>query len=452
VSTRWDLVVLGLGVGGSEVALRAAEAGLKVLAVEQGLVGGECPYWGCIPSKAMTRAAQALGEVERAVDLAGSASAKPSWPVLAARVRQVSEHWEDSAAATRLQEAGVTLRRGSGRIVGTNEIDVDGDHYVGSKGLVVATGTQPALPAIDGLASVPFWTNHQAIEAMAAPRSLIVLGGGAVGVELAQVFRRFGTHVTLVERDRHVLPMEEPENAEAMEQVLRRDGIRLHTGTTADLIEHAVDGVAVRLTSGVRLHAERLLVAVGRHADLQPLGVSEFGLDPLASHIPTDSHLRAADGVWAVGDVTGRGLFTHVAYYQAQIAAADILSQAHADADYTAVPRVTYTDPELGSVGLTETDARARGLDIRVGVLPVKTSDRAWLYGKGADLGVVKLVVDAATDTLVGGSVLSPNAGEIAALLALAIRARIPTSLLTEVIYPYPTFTRAIRGALRRLS
>ncbi len=449
---RCDLIVLGTGVGGAEVAAQAARGGLDVVAIEQRLVGGECPYWGCIPSKAMTRAAGALGEVARAGVLAGKSAADPNWAVLAGRVAEVSEHWDDTRAANRLERSGTTLLRGTGQIVGPAEVEVGGRLLAARKGLVIATGTAPAIPAVDGLSALPYWTNREATETGTVPGSMIVLGAGAVGLELAQAFRRFGAEVTVVEAAGHALPMEEPENAAAMDEVLRRDGITLITGTTAVAAASTGHGIAVELSDGARVSAERLLVATGRRPDLRAVGAGNLGLDPDARFVPTDENLRAGDGVWAVGDVTGHGEFTHVAYYQAQIAAADILGAEHKPADYTAVPRVTFTDPEMGSVGLTEAAARARGLDVRVGLLPTSSSDRGWLHGRGADLGVIKVVADAAAGVLVGGSVMGPASGEVTAFLALAIRAQIPVPLLMEVIYPYPTFTRGVRGALRRLS
>jgi pyruvate/2-oxoglutarate dehydrogenase complex dihydrolipoamide dehydrogenase (E3) component len=447
-----DLVVIGAGVGGLEVALRAAEGGLDVLIVEAGLVGGECPYWGCIPSKAMTRAGQVLGEAARAGDVAGALTIRPNWATLAPRVREVSDGWEDTRTVDRLRAAGVRLSRGRARITAPGEVEVDGLGVSSRLGLVIATGTRPAIPDVDGLSGVPFWTNREAIEATACPRSLIVLGGGSVGLELGQVFRRFGADVTIVEVGEHVLAMEEPENAAAMDEVLRRDGIVVRVGATASRVTPTPDGVSVQVSDGSHIEAEQLLVATGRRPDLHPLGVDRVGLDPGADRVATDEHLRAGDRLWAVGDVTGHGAFTHVAYYQAQIAAADVLGHDHEPAEYSAVPRVTFTDPELGGVGLTEAQARDSGMDVRVGTQPIRDSDRGWLYGRGADLGVTKLVADARTGTLVGASTLGPAAGETTALLALAIRARIPVALLSEVIYPYPTFARAIRGALRRLS
>lgn len=451
MADRCDLIVLGTGVGGAEVAEQAARDGLDVLAVEQRLVGGECPYWGCIPSKAMARAAGVLGEAARAGQLAGQSAVEPDWKVLASRVTEVSEHWDDARAADRLQRSGARLVRGRGRIVGPAEVEVAGQRYAARKGLVIATGTEPVIPPIDGLSGVSYWTNREAVEADPVPRSLIVLGAGAVGLELAQAFRRFGADVTVVEAAGHALPMEEPENAAAMDEVLRRDGMTLITETTAGAVSGSERGITVELSDGTHVQGEQLLVATGRRPDLRSLGVAELGMDPDARSVATDEQLRAGDGVWAVGDVTGHGEFTHVAYYQAQIAAADITGTEHEPADYTAVPRVTFTDPEVGSVGLTEASARARGLDVQVGLLPTRSSDRGWLHGQGADLGVIKVVADAAAGVLVGGSAMGPASGEMAAFLALAIRARIPVPALMEVIYPYPTFTRGIRGALRRL-
>jgi len=452
VVDRHDLIVLGTGVGGVEVAAQAAGKGLDVLAIEQRLVGGECPYWGCIPSKAMARASSVLGEAVRVGQLAGKSTVEPDWTMLASRVAEVSEQWDDARTAADLERRGVTLLRGRGRILGPAEVEVGGRRLAARKGLVIATGTQPTIPPVDGLSELPYWTNHEAIEADTVPRSLIVLGAGAVGLELGQAFRRFGAEVTIVEAAGHALPMEEPENAAAIDDALRRDGITLITGTTVTAAAGSERGIRVALSDGTHLEGERLLVATGRRPDLSSLGVAELGIDPGARSVPTDENLRAGDGVWAVGDVTGHGEFTHVAYYQAQIAAADILGAEHEPADYTAVPRVTFTDPEVASVGLTEAAARARGLDVQVGLLPTSSSDRGWLHGPGADLGMTKVVADAAAGVLVGGSAMGPASGEVVAFLALAIRARIPVGLLMEVIYPYPTFTRGIRGALRRLS
>jgi pyruvate/2-oxoglutarate dehydrogenase complex dihydrolipoamide dehydrogenase (E3) component len=447
-----DLIVIGMGVGGEEVAGRAAEAGMRVLGVERKLVGGECPYWGCIPSKMMIRAANALAETRRVNKLAGRASAEPSWDPVAARVREATANWDDQAAVERFEGKGGRFLRGQARIVGQHAVEVDGERLEATRGIVIATGGEPAMPPIDGIDQVDAWTNREAIEATELPRSVVVLGAGAVGLELAQAFHRFGTTATLVEVAEHALPDDEPENGEAMRAVLEEDGMTLRTGVSAKSVRRGGPGVVVELSDGSQLEAERLLVATGRRSDLRSLGVDAAGLDPDAAAVAVDEHLRAAPGVWAVGDVTGHGAFTHLAVYQGRIAAADVLGRDHQPADYSAVPRVTFTDPEVASVGLTEAQAREAGHRVRTGVATTASSARGWIHGPGAEHGVMKLVADADQGVLLGGSVMSPAAGEVAGLLVLAIRQRVPLAALRELIYPYPTLVRGIEDALRELN
>jgi pyruvate/2-oxoglutarate dehydrogenase complex dihydrolipoamide dehydrogenase (E3) component len=447
-----DLIVIGMGVGGEEVAGRAAEAGMRVLGIERKLVGGECPYWGCIPSKMMVRAANALAETGRVGKLAGRASAEPSWAPVAARVRGATAGWDDRIAVERFEGKGGTFLRGQARVVGQRAVEVDGRRFEASRGLVIATGGEPASPPIDGLHEAGFWTNREAIEATEAPRSLVVLGAGPIGLELAQAYHRFGTEVTLVEMAAHALPAEEPENGEAIGKVVRADGMALHTGVSAKSVRRVEGGVAVELSDGTRVGGERLLVATGRRSDLRSLGVGAAGLDPDAPAVEVDGHLRAAPGVWSVGDVTGKGAFTHLAVYQGRIAAADVLGQDHRPADYSAVPRVTFTDPEVASVGLTEAKALEAGHRVRTGVAATAASARGWIHGPGAEHGVAKLVADADQGVLLGGSVMGPSAGEVAGLLVLAIRQRVPVAALRELIYPYPTFVRGLEDALRQLA
>jgi len=447
-----DLIVIGMGVGGEEVAGRAAEAGMRVLAIERKLVGGECPYWGCIPSKMMIRAANALAETGRVNQLAGRADAEPSWDPVAARVREATANWDDQAAVERFEGKGGRFLRGQARIVGQRAVEVDGERFEATRGIVIATGSEPAMPPVDGIDQVDAWTNREAIEATELPRSVVVLGAGAVGLELAQAFHRFGTTATLVETAEHALPGDEPENGEAIRAVLEEDGMTLRTGVSAKSIRRGGPGVVVELSDGSQLEAERLLVATGRRSDLRSLGVDAAGLDPDAAAVAVDEHLRAAPGVWAVGDVTGHGAFTHVAVYQGRIAAADVLGRDHWPADYAAVPRVTFTDPEVASVGLTEAQAREAGHRVRTGVATTASSARGWIHGPGAEHGVMKLVADADQGVLLGGSVMSPAAGEVAGLLVLAIRQRVPLAALRELIYPYPTFVRGLEDALRELN
>ena len=449
---RLDLIVIGMGVGGEEVAGRAAEAGMRVLAIERKLVGGECPYWGCIPSKMMIRAANALAETGRVNQLAGRADAEPSWDPVAARVREATANWDDQAAVERFEGKGGRFLRGQARIVGQRVVEVDGERFEATRGIVIATGGEPAMPPIDGIDQVDAWTNREAIEATELPRSVVVLGAGPVGMELAQAFHRFGTTATLVETAEHALPGDEPENGEAMRAVLEEDGMTLRTGVSAKSVRRDGPGVVVELSDGSQLEAGRLLVATGRRSDLRSLGVDAAGLDPDAAAVAVDEHLRAAPGIWAVGDVTGHGAFTHLAVYQGRIAAADVLGRDHQPADYSAVPRVTFTDPEVASVGLTEAQARQAGHRVRTGVATTASSARGWIHGPGAEHGVMKLVADADQGVLLGGSVMSPAAGEVAGLLVLAIRQRVPLAALRELIYPYPTFVRGLEDALRELN
>jgi pyruvate/2-oxoglutarate dehydrogenase complex dihydrolipoamide dehydrogenase (E3) component len=452
VSDEHDVIVIGMGVGGEEVAGRLADADLDVMAVERKLVGGECPYWGCIPSKVMVRAGNSLAEAARAVGLAGELSISPKWSPVAKRVREVTAGWDDTAAVERHEKKGETFLRGDARIVGRGAVEVDGQRFTARRGLVIATGGEPGAPPIDGLDGIDYWTNREAIEAAQLPKSMIVLGAGAIGLELAQTFHRFGTDITIVEVADQALPMEEPENGEALGKVLKSEGLKLLTGTAAQRVVATDTGVKVELDGGDDVAAERLLVATGRRVNLASLGVETIDLDPDARGIDTDDHLRAGNGVWAVGDVTGVGAFTHLAVYQGRIAAADILEREHRPADYRALPRVTFTDPEVASVGLSEAKAREEGINVRTGVAQTASSTRGWIHGPGAEHGVTKLVADADAGILVGASTMGPAAGEVLGLLVLAIKEKVPVRALQDLIYPYPTFVRGLEDALREVA
>jgi pyruvate/2-oxoglutarate dehydrogenase complex dihydrolipoamide dehydrogenase (E3) component len=349
-----------------------------------------------------------------------------------------------------LGKAG-TFVRGRGVLSGPGHVTVNGTTYAASRAVVIATGTSPAIPPVPGLSDVRYWTNHEAIEADTLPGSLIVLGGGAVGLELGQVFARFGVRVTVVEAQHRLLPLEEPEAGRTVAEVLRREGVEVHTGASASGVARQGEQVQVALDTGTELVADRLLVAVGRRANLGGLGIETIGLDVGARWIRTDAHLRAADGVWAVGDVTGEGAFTHLAMYQAAIATADILGQEAAPADYRALPRVTFTDPEVGSVGLTEAQTRGQGLHLRTGTALVAHSARGWIHGPGNE-GFIKLVEDRRRGVLVGATSVGPRGGEVLSMLTLAVKAEVPVTSLREMIYAYPTFHRGVEDALRDLA
>jgi pyruvate/2-oxoglutarate dehydrogenase complex dihydrolipoamide dehydrogenase (E3) component len=447
-----DVVVIGLGPGGEYAGGRLAEAGLAVAGVEARLVGGECPYWGCIPSKMMIRAANLLAEGRRIPGLAGSSQVTPDWAPVAHRIRfDATDNWDDTVAADRFAGQGGRLFRGYGRITAPGEVAVGGEVLRARRGIVIATGTGPAIPPIPGLVGTPYWTNHEAIEADQLPESIVVLGGGAIGAELAQVFARFGSRVTVVEALGQLLPLEEPESGALVAEVFGRDGISVHAGSSAERVSYDGDAFTVSLQGGHDVTGERLLVATGRRADLASLGAGAVGIDEGARAIPVDGHLRAAPGVWALGDVVGKGAFTHMSVYHACIVVADILGEDHHPAEYSAVPRVTFTDPEIGSAGLTEAQAREQGISVRVGYSPIPSSARGWIHKAGND-GFIKLVEDAERGVLVGATSAGPCGGEVLSMLTLAVHAAVPAQRLREMIYAYPTFHRAVQEALACLS
>jgi len=450
--TTVDVVVLGMGPGGEDVAGSLASAGLSVVGIDAGLVGGECPYWGCIPSKMMIRAAHLLAEARRIPGMAGTSTVTPDWAPVAARIRaEATDNWDDTVAVDRFVGKGGTFVRGRGRLVAHDVVEVDGRRYQATRAVVVATGTTAAVPPIPGLADTPYWTNRQAIEATVLPGSIIVLGGGAIGAELTQAYARFGVDVTVVEAAERLLPMEEPEAGDLLADVFRNEGIDVITGAEATGVSY--DGkFRVVLAGGRELVAEQLLVATGRRVDLAGIGAEVLGIDvTTARALPVDEHLRVTDGVWAVGDVTGRGAFTHVAMYQSKIATADILGEPHTPADYTALPRVAFTDPEVGAVGLTAGAARDAGIDVAIGRADVPSTARGWLHKTGNE-GFIQLVADRDRGVLVGATSMGPNGGEVLGLLTLAVHARTPIEELRSMIYAYPTFHRGIEDALRGLA
>ncbi|GAB4586053.1 dihydrolipoyl dehydrogenase family protein [Nocardia sp. IFM 10818] len=447
-----DVVVIGMGPGGEDAATRLARAGLSVIGVEGRLVGGECPYYACVPTKAMVRAAGVLAEARRVDGLAGTSTVTPEWGVVAARVREeITDNWDDAAAVERFEKAGGRLVRGWGRISAPGEVTVateTGEQVLRARrAIVLNPGTAPLIPALPGLEGTPYWTNREAVAITAVPESLIVLGGGPVGVEFAQIFARFGARVTVVAH--RLLPQDEPEAGQLLAQVFAAEGITVRAGR-GRAVHHDGARFTVELDTGDPVRARHLLVATGRRTNIAGLGLGVVGVDEDAKSIPVDERMRVADGVWAIGDVTGQGAFTHVSMYQGRIAAQDILGELAEPAQYRAVPRVTFTDPEVGSVGLSEERATAAGLSVRTGCAQIPSSTRGWLH-KAGNAGFIKLVEDAERGVLVGATSVGPDGGEVLAALAVAVHAQVPTRALREMIFAYPTFHRAIEPALDAL-
>jgi len=440
---RFDAVVIGAGPGGRGVARRLAKAGRRVAVVEDELVGGECPFWACIPSKALLRPAEARGE---AVHVAGLGRPPLDWAEVARyRDYMVSGH-DDTKKTKSLTDAGIEVVRGRGRVDGPGRVSA-GEHALQAEHVVIATGTTSAIPPIEGLDGVAYWTNREATAMETVPASAVVLGGGPVGVELGQMLARFGARTTIVEALPRLLARETPEVGDRLGELLRGEGIDVRLGAKAV----RVDANRVHLDDGSGVEGERLVVAVGRKPRTDDLGLETVGIEPTdGGTLAVDAHCRAGDGVWAVGDVTGVAQFTHVAAYQAGVAVADMLGTPR-EADYRAVPRVVFTDPEVAAVGETPEQARERGADVAVVTGDLADLDRTETYGHDLS-GGYGLVADRAASQVLGAWAVGPLASEWIHPMALAISARIPLDLVGDGMAQFPTFAEAWPMAARTLS
>jgi pyruvate/2-oxoglutarate dehydrogenase complex dihydrolipoamide dehydrogenase (E3) component len=435
-----DVIVLGVGTCGEDISLRLMAAGFEVTGIEARLIGGECPYFACLPTKSMIRSANLLQEARRADGLVGTVDVTADWSLVATRVREeITGGWDDSYAVARFEGNGGHFVRGRGTLTGPKSVAVAGVEYEARRGIVIATGSKPAIPPIPGLEDVAYWTTRDAIQVEELPSSLLVLGGGAVGCELSQVFARFGVSVTIVEGRDRLLPLEEPVASAAITEAFESEGIKTLTGARVESIAGESGSVTATMSDGSRVSAVRLLVATGRTVDVEGLGLDTAGISAPDGFIEVDERVRAAPDIWAVGDVTGVGMFTHVGLYQGSIAVSDILGNDPAPANYTVLPRATFTDPEVGSVGLTEAQARDNGYEVDVSVKQVGSTFRGWLHKTG-HVGVIKLVVDRASGALLGATAVGPHGGEVLGMLSVVMKTGTPVSDLVDMIYAFPTF------------
>ncbi|SHH02769.1 Pyruvate/2-oxoglutarate dehydrogenase complex, dihydrolipoamide dehydrogenase (E3) component [Jatrophihabitans endophyticus] len=460
----YDLIVLGLGPGGEAVAGSVAEAGRSVLGVDERLVGGECPYFGCIPSKMILRGAEVLAESRRVDGLAGRAQDTPDFAVVARRIRtEATDDWDDAVAVERFEGQGATFSRSHGRLAGRTDdgrlrVEAGEETHTASR-VVIATGTRPALPPVTGLADLAVgvddlvWTNREVLRTPQAPESLVVLGGGVISCELAQGFARFGTGVTLIEGGSRLLGREEPEAGEVLSAVFEREGIDVRLGSQVQTVAAGGKGVVVTLADGSSVTAAKLLVAAGRTTNLDHLGLETVGLDPQATTLDIDEHMAVpgVDGLFAIGDVTGKGPFTHVSVWQARVLTQHLLGQDEEFGGYDALAWATFTDPEVGRVGKTEQEARDAGSNVRVGVQQIASNSRGWIHGPGND-GFVKVVEDADRGVLVGATVVGPYGGEIIGMLTVAVHAEVPVATLRTMHYVFPTLHRAVLEAVQALA
>ncbi len=447
---EFDVVCLGGGVAGEAIAGGLQGSGLTLAVVERELVGGECPYWGCIPSKTLLRSGETLEEAARARTLAAS---RVDWeldfPKISKRVYWMARDLDDTRPATAMEATGAKLVRGEGKLIDPQTVEVGGETLVARRAVVVANGGTALIPPIPGLDAVKFWTNRQAVVPRELPGSLAVLGGGAVGVELGQAFARFGSKVTIIEAGPRFLGAEEPEAGVALRPHLLADGMTLLVGDPCTGVENASVGVIVTLKSGATVHADRLLVATGRRPNFeawQGAGLPQTDRGWLKVDPAT---LEARVNVYGAGDVTGLGGFTHLAYYHGQIVARRLRGE-DARADHTAVPRVTFTDPEVASVGLSELAARERGLNVVTATTDPAETARGYIHDFHG--GTLKLIGDRDRGVLVGATMVTPRAGEILGELVLALRAGTPLRTLADVIHPFPAFNRVLGAVLQELA
>jgi pyruvate/2-oxoglutarate dehydrogenase complex dihydrolipoamide dehydrogenase (E3) component len=451
MSDRFDVAILGAGPGGEHAANALHGQGLRVLLIERELIGGECTNWACIPTKTLLRPTEVRGESQRA---AGTRAAELDWPELDRYRDYMTSAGDDSARVTGYRDMGITVVKGAGRLAGPGALEVDGQRYEAER-ILISTGSEPVVPPVEGLADSGYWTNREATSLHEIPASVIVMGGGPVGIELAQFMRRFGSEVSLVQGAPRLVEREDERVSELLRESLQNDGITVRTGANVERVARDGDETVATLDDGSALRGERLIVAVGRRPRGHDIGLETLGIDPDPARphgeIPVDEHCRVTDGVWAAGDCTGVMQFTHVAKYQARVAMADMLGHPVV-ADYRAIPRVIFTDPEVAAVGLTEAQAREAGHDIVATTLDLPGGGvaRTYTYEQNPR-GELSVIFDRERRVMLGAWAVAPLASEWIHQAVLAVKAEIPLDVLRQTVAQFPSYSEAYFFALQQL-
>jgi len=447
MAERYDAAVIGAGPAGEVAVGRLAKQGLRVALVERELVGGECAYWACIPSKTLLRPGEARYEAERA---AGTTEPETRWPEVAGYRDEMIRHLDDAKQIEGYETQGITVVKGAGRIAGRGRIETDDGKVLETERIIVATGSDALIPPLDGLEEAGYWTNREATTVSELPASVVVLGGGPVGVELGQMLRRYGTEVVLVEGAERLLPREDPRVGELVLDALREDGIEIRLGRQAKSVRRDGDRI-LRLDDGDDVRGAELVIGIGRAPRVQGIGLESVGIEPDGKGIDVDERCRAGEGLWAIGDVTGIMPFTHVGMYQGRIVAADIAGD-EVRADYRAIPRVVFCDPEIAAVGLTEAQARDQDLDVATSRTVLGDAiARPWTY-ETEPRGELGLLADPRRQVLVGAWAVGPLAGEWIHYAALAIKTETRLHVLRDTVAQFPTFTEAYLKGLESLA